>query len=74
MSRSNKPTIDLNVGGIHYLTSLSTLTSSPDSYFGVMFSGRHDLKAMQCKDGSYFIDRDETHFRHILNFLRDGEE
>ena len=56
------------------MTSLSTLTSSPDSYFGVMFSGRHDLKAMQCKDGSYFIDRDGTHFRFILNYLRNGEE
>ncbi len=66
--------IDLNVGGIHYLTSISTLTSFPESYFGVMFSGGHDLKAMQCKDGSYFIDRDGTHFRCILNYLRNGEE
>ena len=41
---------------------------------GVMFSGRHDLETMQCKDGSFFIDRDGTHFRHILNYLRDGEE
>ena len=29
---------------------------------------------MKCSDGSYFIDRDRTHFRHILNYLRDGEE
>lgn len=24
-------------------------------------------------DGSYFIDRDGTHFRYILNYLRDGD-
>ena len=24
------------------------------------------------QDGSYFLDRDGTHFRYILNFLRDG--
>jgi uracil-DNA glycosylase len=36
-----------------------------------MFSGRH-LNS-QDEDGRYFIDRDGTHFRHILNFLRDGE-
>ena len=50
------------------------MTNFPESYFGVMFSGRHDLKAMQCEDGSYFIDRDGTHFRYILNYLRNGEE
>ena len=36
-----------------------------------MFSGRHELKKEP--DGSYFIDRDGIHFRHILNFLRDGQ-
>ena len=41
---------------------------------GVMFSGRHDLETMKCSDGSFFIDRDGTHFRHILNYLRDGED
>ena len=25
------------------------------------------------EDGSYFIDRDGTHFRYILNYLRTGE-
>lgn len=36
----------------------------------VMFSGRHNLTRDQ--EGRFFIDRDGTHFRHILNFLRDG--
>ena len=66
--------IDLNVGGTRYTTSCSTLTKYPESMLGVMFSGRHDIEAMKCSDGSFFIDRDGTHFRHILNYLRDGEE
>ncbi|XP_065913969.1 uncharacterized protein [Dysidea avara] len=66
--------IDLNVGGTRYSTSLSTLTKYPESMLGVMFSGRHDLETMKCNDGSFFIDRDGTHFRHVLNYLRDGEE
>ena len=68
------PRIVLDVGGMHFSTSRSTLSKYPESMLGVMFSGRHNLKTMQCKDGSFFIDRDGTHFRHILNYLRDGEE
>ena len=36
-----------------------------------MFSGRFDTKLGE--DGAYFIDRDGTHFRHILNYLRTGK-
>ena len=36
-----------------------------------MFSGRFDTKPSE--DGSYFIDRDGTHFRYILNYLRNGQ-
>ena len=68
------PRIVLDVGGMHYSTSRTTLTKYPESMLGVMFSGRHDLETMQCEDGSFFIDRDGTHFRYILNYLRDGEE
>ena len=68
------PKIVLDVGGMHFSTSRSTLTKYPESMLGIMFSGRHDLETMQCKDGSFFIDRDGTYFRHILNYLRDGEE
>jgi hypothetical protein len=38
---------------------------------GAMFSRRHVTPVD--KDGYRFIDRDGTHFRHILNFLRDPE-
>ena len=36
-----------------------------------MFSGRYEIE--RCKDGAFFINRDGTHFRFILNYLRNGE-
>ena len=66
-----QPKIKLDVGGNRFTTSLTTLTRSPDSMIGAMFSGRHALPLDE--DGYHFIDRDGTHFRHILNFLRSPE-
>ena len=43
----------------------------PGSMLHAMFSGRFDTKPSE--DGSYFIDRDGTHFRYILNYLRNGQ-
>ena len=67
-----KNRIKLDVGGSRYTTSLTTLTTFPESMIGVMFSGRHELQLDE--DGYYFIDRDGTHFGHILNFLRGPDE
>ncbi len=62
-------TVDLNIGGSQFTTTLTTLRMFPDSMLGAMFSGRHALH--KNSNGQFFIDRDGTHFRHILNFLRD---
>ena len=62
--------VHLNIGGHRFTTSLQTLRRDPDSMLATMFSGRHNL--VQEADESYFVDRDGTHFRHILNYLRDG--
>ena len=62
--------IKLDIGGQQFTTSLLTLTKDTSSMLAAMFSGRHRLKVEV--DGSYFIDRDGTHFRYILNYLRDG--
>ncbi len=62
--------VKLDIGGNVYTTSILTLTNDSNSMLAAMFSGRHSLK--QETDGSYFIDRDGTHFRYILNYLRDG--
>ena len=63
-------TIKLNVGGQYFTTSLQTLTKDTGSMLHAMFSGRFDTKPAE--DGYYFIDRDGTNFRYILNYLRTG--
>jgi BTB/POZ domain len=65
--------VELTVGGVHFTTTLATLRSVPDSMLARMFSERF----RQCNwarqiNGRYFIDRDGAHFRHVLNFLRNG--
>ena len=62
--------IKLNVGGNVFQTSMETLTKYPESLIAEMFSAKFNLKTDD--DGCYFIDRDGTHFRHILNYLRSG--
>ncbi|XP_062522752.1 uncharacterized protein LOC134197438 [Corticium candelabrum] len=63
--------IKLDIGGFIFKTSLETLRKDTDSMLASMFSGRFVMKEQE--DGSYFIDRDPTHFRFILNFLRTGK-
>ncbi|XP_054642172.1 BTB/POZ domain-containing protein KCTD6 isoform X3 [Dunckerocampus dactyliophorus] len=63
--------VTLNVGGHLYTTSLSTLQRYPDSMLGAMFRG--DFPTTRDSQGNYFIDRDGTLFRYILNFLRTSE-
>eukprot|EP01112_Ceratiomyxa_fruticulosa_P011416 TRINITY_DN3095_c0_g2_i1.p1 TRINITY_DN3095_c0_g2~~TRINITY_DN3095_c0_g2_i1.p1 ORF type:complete len:394 (-),score=71.28 TRINITY_DN3095_c0_g2_i1:126-1175(-) len=63
--------IELNIGGYKFSTTLDTLTKHRDSFFGSMFGGYMALKPN--KDGSFFIDRDGTHFHYILSYLRTNE-
>jgi hypothetical protein len=71
MQKFHGKPIKLDVGGTVFKTSLETLTKESDSMLASMFSGRFGMKAQD--DGSFFIDRDPTHFRYILNFLRTGK-
>ena len=64
-------TVKLNVGGHHFTTTVQTLRKDPNSMLAAMFSGKFDTQPSE--DGSFFIDRDGTHFRFILNYLRDGK-
>ena len=61
--------IKLDVGGFKFTTTRTTLQAAPDSMLDAYFSGRHTNETDD--EGYHFIDRDGTHFRHILNFLRD---
>ncbi|RXH81653.1 hypothetical protein DVH24_035074 [Malus domestica] len=59
-------------GGKKFCTTIDTLTRrEPDSLLAAMFSGRHSL-CQEAEKGYVFLDRDGKHFRHILNWLRDG--
>ncbi|KAI4325570.1 hypothetical protein MLD38_030955 [Melastoma candidum] len=64
--------VRLNIGGKKFTTTVDTLTQrEPDSMLAAMFSGRHTL-CSDHEEGYIFVDRDGKHFRHILNWLRDG--
>lgn len=63
-------TVLLDVGGQRFRTTRATLLKDDDCVLAKMFDGR--LAPALQEDGCYFIDRDGTQFRHILNFLRDG--
>jgi hypothetical protein len=52
----------LNVGGVYFVTRRDTLTTSGSFFSGIANS------YPECSE--LFIDRDPTHFRHILNWLR----
>ena len=65
MESSKSSTVNLNIGGHHFTTSIQTLIKDPNSTPAAMFSGRFEMKPS--KDGSFFIDRDGTYY------LRDGK-
>ena len=60
--------IKLNVGGLKYQTSLTTLQTYPDSMLGRMFGG--NFQSTVNENGEYFIDANGEIFKYILDFLR----
>lgn len=63
--------IVLNIGGTKFETSKKTLTAVPQSLLERMVE---TTTFPVSAGGVYFIDRDPTHFRLILNYLRNVEE
>ncbi|CAH8576546.1 unnamed protein product [Heterobilharzia americana] len=61
--------VHIDVGGTLYTSSLQALTKYPKSMLGKMFNGTIPIVLDTMKQ-HYFIDRDGTLFRHVLNFLR----
>lgn len=62
--------VELNVGGVFYTTSLSTLTKDKESHLSKIFNGKTTIE----KDakGKFFLDRDGVLFRYVLDYLRDN--
>jgi hypothetical protein len=58
--------IKLNIGGVKFETSKSTLELSP--YFAAMLSGRFKIELDT--EGYLFIDRDGENFKYLLSWLR----
>ena len=58
--------IKLNIGGVHLETKKQTLNADKESILAKMVSGQFEDEDKE----EFFIDRDERHFHHILNFLR----
>lgn len=71
--------IKLNIGGEWFTTARSTLLSEENSLFQDMLSSNETFDHSDSDDhsqsgsGYFFIDRDGTLFRYILNYLRSGE-
>lgn len=62
--------VELNVGGVFYTTSLSTLTRNQNCLLGQMFTGKSKSPVLRDSKGKFFIDRDGVLFRYILDYLR----
>ena len=62
--------IELNVGGTRFATSSSTIARFPSSMLYVLVFG--SMPTSRDEKRRYFVDRDGTSFRHVLNYMRSG--
>ncbi|KAI9011500.1 BTB/POZ protein [Gaertneriomyces semiglobifer] len=61
----------LNVGGSLFATTLETLQAAPTtSLLYEFFIDPEKRETLTLRSGAFFVDRDGTHFSHILNYLR----
>lgn len=72
MSEKFTDIIELNVGGVHYTTTLKTLVNEDGSKLAEIFKGNPKNATKDAK-GRVFLDRDGVLFRYILDYLRDSD-
>ena len=65
--------VTFNIGGQIYSTTRSTINENVDYQSLLALIIRNQTNTRLDKDGHYFIDRDGTYFRYILNYFRDKQ-
>ena len=70
LQRTQEEAVILRVGGRDFHTSMVTLRADPTSLFAGMMNRNSPFRP--CGRSTYYIDRDPSHFRLILNYLRGG--
>ncbi|CAF0878443.1 unnamed protein product [Rotaria sordida] len=63
--------VTFNIGGHIYSTTYSTINENVDSQSLLALIISNRTTTSLDKNGHYFIDRDGTYFRYILNYFRD---
>lgn len=61
---SGAETVTLNVGGAYFVTRRETLAGSQSFFSGLVASGAGQTA------NEFFVDRDPTYFRYVLNWMR----
>ena len=71
---SSEQIVKLNVGGVKYVTTKSSLFSKGENFLTLLISNNDEQKMLTSHDdeGFIFIDRDGELFRYVLNYLRTG--
>ena len=67
LRRIQENRVVLNVGGLRFETSRLTLSKDPNSLLAKLFTKGSTIVP---HGNSVFLDRDASHFRIILNYLR----
>ncbi|QHN71104.1 BTB domain protein [Mollivirus kamchatka] len=60
--------VRFNVGGKSFVTYASTLRAYPDCLLARMVDG--NFTPSLAEDGSFFVDRDGSRFRYVLDYMR----
>ena len=69
LQQSQEGRVILNIGGQCFQTSRVTLMADPTSMFALMLRKGCPLRPSR---NTYFLDRDPSHFKFILNYFRNG--